>query len=62
MFLSHIFISIAFSKKDKMEQYISKAFIINASLQFLYIRAITIILLELLCVRDILMVVVVYMF
>ena len=62
MFLSHIFISIAFSKKDKMEKYISKAFIINASLQFLYIRAITIILLELLCVRDILMVVVVYMF
>ena len=45
-----------------MEQFISKAFIINGSLQFLYIRAFTIILLEIQCKKDILMVVVVYMF
>ena len=62
MYLSHIFISISFSKDDKMEQYISKAFIKNANLQFLYIRAITIILLEFLCIKDILMLVVLFMF
>ncbi len=62
MYLSHIFISISFSKKDKMEQFISKAFIKNANLQFLYIRAITIILLEFLCIKDILMIVVLFMF
>ena len=62
MYLSHIFISFSFSKKDKMEQFISKAFIMNGSLQFLYIRALTIILLEIQCKKDILMVVVVYMF
>ena len=62
MYLSHIFISFSFSKKDKMEQFVSKAFIINGSLQFLYIRAFTIILLEIQCKKDVLMVVVVYMF
>ena len=62
MYLSHIFISFSFSKKDKMEQFISKSFIVNASIQFLYVRAITIILLEFLCIKDILMVVVFYMF
>ena len=45
-----------------MEQFVSKAFIINGSLQFLYIRAFTIILLEIQCKKDVLMVVVVYMF
>ena len=62
MYLSHIFISISFSKKDKMEQFISKAFIKNANLEFLYIRALTIILLEFLCIKDILMFVVLFMF
>ena len=62
MYLSHIFISISFSKKDKMEQFISKAFIKNANLEFLYIRALTIILLEFLCIKDILMIVVLFMF
>ena len=62
MYLSHIFISFSFSKKDKMEQFISKSFIINASIQFLYVRAITIILLECLCIKDILTIVVIYMF